>query len=77
MAPKKRVKITRDVVLFAAGLMGAAHEVLFREDVREGILFLLGGMMGLPAFLNQDEKRQEKNKPNNDDETPPASPTGG
>lgn len=60
MASKKKFKITRDVVLFTAGLLGATHEILLRDDVREAILLLLGGMMGLPAFLNQDQKEQKK-----------------
>lgn len=58
--PIQKVRVTRDMVLFMAGLFGAAHEILLRSDVREGILILLGGMMGLPTFLHRDEKRQEE-----------------
>lgn len=67
-----RVRITRDGVLFVAGLLGVAHETLIANSERVSLLFLFGGMMGLPAFLNKDEKNQQKEKAD-DERTPPAA----
>jgi hypothetical protein len=52
-------KITRDTVLFSAGLLGIAHETLVAEAERPSLLFLFAGMMGLPVFLRKDENKQE------------------
>ena len=57
---KTRLRITRDGVLFAAGLIGIAHETLIAESERATLLLLFGAMLGLPAFLNKDEKAQER-----------------
>lgn len=62
--PSNKERFVRDTGLYVSGLMGVAHEVLLRDDVREGILILLGGMLGLPAIMKQDEKR---NKSKEDD----------
>lgn len=56
---KKRLRITRDGVLFFAGLIGIAHETLIADTERATLLLLFGAMLGLPAFLNKDEKAQE------------------
>jgi hypothetical protein len=49
-------KITRDVVLFVSGLLGVLHETLIWDgNERVSLLFLFGGMMGLPVFLRKDE----------------------
>ena len=60
--PKWHVKITRDLVLFTAGLGGVAHETLVSKSERPTLLVLFAGMMGLPVFLRQDEKRQESSE---------------
>lgn len=54
------MKIARNTVLFVAGLLGAGHELLVSKGERPTLLLLLGGMMGLPAFLGKDEKDAEK-----------------
>lgn len=56
----KRVRITRDGVLFIAGLMGIGYETLVSQMDRPTLLLLFGAMIGLPAFLNKDEKVQAK-----------------
>ena len=57
---QKRLRITRDGVLFSAGLVGIAHETLITKADRPTLLLLFGAMIGLPAFLNKDEKNQAK-----------------
>jgi hypothetical protein len=49
--------ISRDTVLFIAGLGGIAHETLLSNGVeRPTLLFLFGAMCGLPLFLRADER---------------------
>lgn len=60
----KRLRVTRDGVLFVAGLIGIAYETVIAQTDRPTLLILFGGMIGLPAFLNKDEKAQAKS---NDD----------
>ena len=50
----------RDVVLFTAGLAGVAHQTLIAPVPSESLLVLFAAMMGLPAFLRADEKRNGK-----------------
>ena len=49
-------KITRDTILFTAGVLGAANEAIFRDSERPALLMLFAGMMGLPVFLRKDER---------------------
>ena len=46
----------RDVILFVAGLLGAMHETLVSHIERPTLLLLFAAMMGLPAFLQRDER---------------------
>lgn len=52
---RHRGRLTRDGVLFAAGLAGVLHETLATNVDRPTLLVLFAGMMGLPAFLRRDE----------------------
>lgn len=56
----KRLRITRDGVLFVIGVLGIAHETLVANAERPTLLILFAGMVGLPVFLNKDEKVQNK-----------------
>jgi hypothetical protein len=58
----KRLRITRDGVLFVIGVLGIAHETLIADADRPTLLLLFAGMVGLPAFLHKDEKAQQKEK---------------
>jgi hypothetical protein len=49
------LRISRDTVLFSAGLLGVLHETLFTDGERASLLFLFAAMMGLPVFLRRDE----------------------
>lgn len=49
-------RVARDVTLFLFGLAGIAHETLIAATPDPSLLFLFGGMVGLPAFLRRDEK---------------------
>lgn len=51
------IRLTRDGVLFAAGLLGILHETILATAERPTLLLLFGAMVGLPAFLRMDEKR--------------------
>lgn len=69
----RRVKFTRNAVLFVAGLIGVAHQTFVENVDRPVLLALFGAMMGLPLFLGSDEKR-EKEEPKSPPETPPVVP---
>lgn len=47
----------RDLVLFLAGLVGVAHETIVTQAERPTLLLLFAAMVGLPAFLRTDEKK--------------------
>lgn len=51
------MRVSRDTVLFAFGLSGIAYETLAENAERPTLLVLFGAMVGLPAFLRQDEKK--------------------
>jgi hypothetical protein len=55
----KRFRISRDGVLFLAGLLGVLHETAFVDQERPTLLLLFAAMMGLPAFLRADEARKQ------------------
>jgi hypothetical protein len=55
-----RLRVTRDGTLFILGLFGIAHQTLIAESDRPTLLLLFAAMIGLPAFLNKDERSQEK-----------------
>lgn len=56
-------KITRNLVLLSVGLAMAVNEAFVRAGEPRGeIIILASGMMGLPAFLGGDEKKQEDKK---------------
>lgn len=55
--PGWRIRITRDLVLFTAGLAGIVYETVFEDIDRPVLLLLFGAMVGLPAFLRVDEAR--------------------
>lgn len=55
----KLPKIGRDGVLFGAGLAGVFHETVIASAERPTLLFLFATMIGLPAFLRADERKQE------------------
>jgi hypothetical protein len=62
MAPRRRwiARLSRDTILFAAGLVGFTHEVVFGTvSERPTLLLVCAAMMGLPVFLRADEKRQD------------------
>lgn len=46
----------RDIMLFAGGVAGVFHETVLTGTERPTLLILFAAMMGLPAFLRQDEK---------------------
>lgn len=51
----KGVAISRDIILFATGLLGVIHETLVNDVDRPGLLVLFAGMMGLPLYLGKDK----------------------
>lgn len=66
---RPNVRLSRDSVLFAAGLLGIANEALFNGAERPTLLILYAAMVGLPAFLAVDRHAAE-HKP----EPPPPPP---
>lgn len=55
----KHWPLLRDATLFFSGLAGVAHEVLLTDAERPTLLLLFAAMMGLPAFLRQDQQQNE------------------
>lgn len=57
----------RDVFLFFGGMAGVLHETLIASADRPTLLILFAAMMGLPAFLQQEQapsfKTNERPKP--------------
>lgn len=54
----------RDAVLFLTGIGLIVHEATIRTGPeRPTLLLLYAGMVGLPAFLRADEKRQDQPQP--------------
>ena len=51
-----RFRLSRDVVLFAAGLVGVLHETFVSNGERPSLLILYGAMMGLPIYLRKNGK---------------------
>lgn len=59
----RRVKITRDTILFTAGLLGVLYQTVVEHIDRPVLLALFGTMMGLPVFLGRDEKKAAPKEP--------------
>lgn len=57
-ATLRRLRWSRDSVLFVVGLAGVLHETLISQAERPTLLLLFAAMVGLPAFLRGDEKNQ-------------------
>jgi hypothetical protein len=51
-------KPSRDLTLFIVGLGGIIHETVVAPSSDPQLLVLFGAMIGLPAFLARDEKKQ-------------------
>lgn len=64
-------RITRDVVLFTAGLVGIAHETLAPSSNTPALLVAFMAMVGLPTVLRYDYVRQK------DQQSPPPPPPRG
>lgn len=52
-------RISRDSILFVAGLAGIAYETLAQGGDRPTLLVLFAAMVGLPAFLRSDEAKKD------------------
>lgn len=70
-------RLSRDAVLFLAGLVGIAHETVIADADRPTLLFLFATMVGLPAFLRNDELHFGKDDEAKEekDEGPPRART--
>ena len=47
------------MLLFFGGMIGVANEAFFQQTTDPSLLILYGAMMGLPAFLQRDEKDRD------------------
>jgi hypothetical protein len=57
MRKRSLPRIGRDSMLFFSGLAGVFHETVVNESERPTLLLLFATMIGLPAFLRFDEKK--------------------
>lgn len=62
VSPARKWRLSRDSVLFVAGLLGILHETVVSAVERPYLLILFATMSGLPAFLRLDERRSEDRK---------------
>lgn len=60
--PRPTGKALRDALLFLGGLAGVLHETVVADRPRESLLVMFAAMMGLPAFLRADERRDDEKK---------------
>lgn len=61
--PSRRVRFTRNGLLFVMGAFGWIHEVLDSGTERITIIVACFALMGVPFFLGRDEKtRDEKSE---------------
>lgn len=51
---RQRIRISRDIILFAVGLAGVIHETVFYSGERPSLLILFAGMCGLPLYLRRN-----------------------
>lgn len=51
-------RIGRDSILFFSGLIGVFHETVIADAEKPTLLLLFATMIGLPAFLRSDEKKE-------------------
>lgn len=52
----------RSGVLFVVGLVGIGYETIVEHTERPTLLLLFAAMIGLPAFLRLDERRNNNHK---------------
>ncbi len=62
-------RISRDSILFFAGLSGIGWETFAQNAERPTLLIMFGAMVGLPAFLHADESRRKGAEPPKSDPT--------
>lgn len=55
----KQWPVARDVLLFVGGLAGVVHETLVATQERPTLLILFAAMLGLPAFLQGQQSKDE------------------
>lgn len=55
---KRRVRVTRDTILFVIGVSGIIYETLSNGIERPTLLLIFAGMAGLTGFMRNDEKHQ-------------------
>jgi len=59
---RQEFTLSRDLVLFSAGLLGVIHETIIAEVERPFLLALFAAMIGLTGFLKAEEARKENGK---------------
>lgn len=67
-------RVSRDSVLFVAGMGGIINETFFHNIERPTLLILFGAMVGLPVFLRTDESAHAQLKTKSEVQTTPEPP---
>lgn len=49
-----KLRLSRDVILFATGVVGILHETFFVVTVRPDLLILFAGLVGMPFVLRKN-----------------------
>lgn len=60
---RRRIRLSRDSILFLMGLLGVGHETLIANVERPTLILLFAAMVGLPAFLRHDEAKKKEPPP--------------
>lgn len=56
----RTIRVQRDTILFAAGLVGVLHETLIAGPERPTLLYAFVAMMGLPLVLRDGDRRRDR-----------------
>jgi hypothetical protein len=62
-AHKRRLRFSRDGIMFLLGIAGIIYETIADNGDKPTLLVLFGAMIGLPAFLHADSSLQKDTKP--------------
>ncbi len=61
--PKWAVRISRDTVVIAVGMVGLAHETFFVEKPDDILVWLFGGfVLGVPILHQGDKKKDQQER---------------
>lgn len=73
-AQRRRLRLSRDSIIFALGVAGIIYETTVGNGERPSLIVLFAACLGLPAFLHSDAQLKTPPAPP-DPPPPPALPS--